>query len=420
MTTHLTASTFTGSQIPRRPVADLTSGAPTPQQPQPQSRTATVRAGLVTDTAYGAVIPPLHLSVAYAFDGLGGKGDYDYSRSANPTRDLFAQAVAELEGGFAAAVTGSGMGAISAVVMALVPSGGTILAPHDCYGGTWRLLEALQRTGRLTVRLADLSDPVEAEAAIQAGCDVVWIETPSNPLLRITDLAAVAEAAHRRGAVVVADNTFASPVVQRPLALGADVVVHSATKYLNGHSDVVAGVVVAADQQRAEDISWWANTLGLTGSAFDSYLALRGLRTLHLRMAAAQQNAAAAVELLKDHPAVKKVHYPGLADHPQHRLAKQQMAGFGAIVTIELADLAAAGTFVDSLRCFSLAESLGGVESLVSHPASMTHAAMSAEAQQAAGITAGMLRLSFGVEDPSDLVADLAAALDSVTAMAAA
>lgn len=384
----------------------------TEQHPQ----TRAVRAGINTDPAHGAVVPPVFLSTTYAFPAFGEPGAYDYSRAGNPTRAVLAEAIAALEGGAGGVVTASGMAAVTTAVLALLPSGGTLVAPFDCYGGSWRLFDALARSGRLELRLADLSDPATWPDAL-AGADLVWVETPSNPLLRITDIAALSASAHAEGALVVADNTFASPVVQRPLALGADVVVHSATKYLNGHSDVVAGAIVAASADRVAELAWWANTLGVTGGALDAYLALRGLRTLHLRMAAAQANAAAVVELLVSHPAVRAVHYPGLAGHPQHALAARQMDGFGAIVTVDLGSEAAVRAMVDGLRCFCLAESLGGVESLVSHPATMTHAAMPPQVRAAAGITDGMLRLSLGVEDASDLVEDLRAGLDRALAI---
>ncbi|MGC3953841.1 MAG: cystathionine gamma-synthase [Propionicimonas sp.] len=378
-----------------------------------ESRPATraVRAGLNTDRAFGAVVPPLHLSSTYAFAGLGRPGDYDYSRSANPTRSILADALADLEGGAGAVVTSSGMAAITAVLHAVVPQGGRVVAPFDCYGGSWRLFDGLAAKGAFRLDLIDLSDPEQVRDALATSADLVWIETPSNPLLRITDIAGVAAAGHAAGAVVAADNTFCSPMVQRPLALGADVVVHSTTKYINGHSDVVAGVVVAADAERHADLAWWANTIGLTGGAFDSYLTLRGLRTLHLRMAAAQANAQAIAEFLADHPAVRAVHYPGLPGHPGHALAAGQQQGFGAMVTFEVADEAAAAALVAGLEHFCLAESLGGVESLISHTASMTHAAMPPQVRAAAGITDGMLRLSVGVEDAGDLIADLRAGL---------
>lgn len=397
-------------------VREVTNPPADPSCPPPlHSSTRAVRAGLSSDPAFGAVVAPLHLSVSYEFEQPDRPGRYDYGRSGNPTRDLFGQAVAELEGGATGCVTASGMGAITTTVLALLPANGSVLAPSDCYGGTWRLLEALRRTGRIgRLEYVDFSDTTAALAAIATGPDLVWLETPSNPLLRIADLAQLSRAAHAAGALVVADNTFASPILQRPIEHGADVVVHSATKYLNGHSDVIAGVVVSADVERGAELAWWANTLGMPAGAFDSYLALRGLRTLHLRVTAAQQNAAAVAELLDQHPAVRAVHYPGLPQHPQHDLATRQMDGFGAIVTFELADASAAHAFTDGLRCFCLAESLGGVESLVSVPATMTHAAMSTEAQAAAGITEGMLRLSLGVENTTDLLADVAAGLERV------
>ncbi len=373
--------------------------------------TRAVRAGLNTDLAFGAVVPPLHLSSTYAFAGLGNPGTYDYSRSGNPTRTILSDALADLEGGAGAVVTSSGMAAITTVLHALVPVGGRVVAPFDCYGGSWRLFDVLARKGAFRLDLVDLSETAQVAEALVSPADLVWIETPSNPLLRITDIAAVSRAAHAAGALVVADNTFCSPVVQRPLDLGADVVVHSTTKYINGHSDVVAGAVIAADEVRCTELAWWANTLGVTGGAFDSYLTLRGLRTLHLRMAAAQANAQAVAEFLAGHPGVRAVHYPGLPNHPGHSLAATQQHGFGAMVTFEVADERAAGALVDGLAHFCLAESLGGVESLISHTASMTHAAMPPEVRASAGITEGMLRLSVGVEDAGDLIADLAAGL---------
>ncbi|MFN8136870.1 MAG: PLP-dependent transferase [Propionicimonas sp.] len=373
-------------------------------------RTRAVRAGINIDPAHGAVVPPVFLSTTYAFSGIGRPGEYDYSRSANPTRSVLASAVAGLEGGAGGVITASGMAAVTATLLGLLPPGGTLVAAFDAYGGSWRLFDALERTGRLVLRLADFTDPRALDDL--AGADLVWLETPSNPLLRVTDLAATCAAAHAAGARVVVDNTFASPAVQRPLEFGADVVVHSATKYLNGHSDVVAGAIVAGTREVADELAWWANTLGVTGGALDSYLALRGLRTLHLRMAAAQANAAAVADLLVSHPAVTAVHYPGLPTHPQHALATRQMDGYGAIVTFDVGTEDAVRALVDGLECFCLAESLGGVESLISHPATMTHAAMPPELRAGAGITEGMLRLSLGVEDPADLVADLRNGLD--------
>jgi cystathionine gamma-synthase len=286
--------------------------------------------------------------------------------------------------------------------------------PHDCYGGTYRLFNALSERGSLTVRWVDFQDTADMAAALEQGPAMVWIETPSNPLLRIVDIAKVAEAAKAAGALVVADNTFLSPVWQKPLELGADVVVHSTTKYLNGHSDVVGGAVIAADPERHEKLAWWANCIGITGAPFDSFMTLRGLRTLHARMRAHDENTRQLVELLQGHPAVSRVYYPGLATHPGHDIASRQQKAFGAMLSFELdGGLDAVRAFLGALELFSLAESLGGVESLVAHPASMTHAAMAEEARRRAGIEDSLLRLSVGIEEGVDLVADLKAGLDA-------
>ncbi len=373
--------------------------------------TRAVRAGIESDTQHGAVVPALHLSTNYTFERFNRKRRYDYSRSGNPTRDLLAEALAELEEGAGAVVTASGMAAVAAV-LELVPSGGLVLAAHDCYGGTWRLLDAWARKGRFRVIFADLTDPSKLSEALAQKPDAVWIETPSNPLLRITDIRHVSRAAHAAGALCVVDNTFLSPVLQRPLALGADIVVHSTTKYINGHSDVVGGAVIAKDAAIVERLTWWANCLGLTGAPFDSFLTLRGLRTLAPRMRAHEENAALVAELLDDHPAVSRVFWPGLRDHAGHALAARQQHGYGAMLSFELdGGEPAIEAFLDGLRCFSLAESLGGVESLIAHPATMTHAAMAPEARRNAGISDALLRVSVGIEDGADLCADLDAAL---------
>jgi cystathionine gamma-synthase len=373
--------------------------------------TLAVRAGIDSDTAHGAVVPPIVLSTNFSFAGFNEKRRYDYTRSGNPTRDQLGEALAELEGGCGGVVTATGMAAIT-LVLALLEPGDTLVVPHDCYGGSWRLFNALARKNHFSLVTADLTDPRALAAALAQSPKIVWIETPSNPLLRITDLRFVAEAAHRVGALVVADNTFLSPALQTPIALGADLVVHSTTKYINGHSDVVGGAVVAKDPALHEQLTWWANALGLTGSPFDSFLTLRGLRTLDARLRVHQENAAALAELLDAHPAVAAVHYPGLASHPGHALAARQQRGFGAMLSVELdGGVPAVRAFLDGLRCFTLAESLGGVESLVAHPATMTHAAMSEQARAAAGIGDGLLRLSVGIEALPDLVADLDAAL---------
>ena len=379
------------------------------------SRRATraVRAGIDRDPAFGAVTPPLVLSSNFSFAGFGEKRQYDYTRSGNPTRDLLGEALAELEGGAGGVITATGMGAITLVLNALLQPGERLVVPHDAYGGSWRLFNALAAKGHFELVTADLTDPRSLADALAQSPKLVLVETPSNPLLRITDLRFVIEAAHKAGALAVVDNTFLSPALQRPIAdFDADFVVHSTTKYINGHSDVVGGAVIAKEQAQHEQLTWWANCLGLTGSPFDSFLTLRGLRTLDARLRVHQENTQALVELLDGHPAVRALHYPGLASHPGHALAARQQHGFGAMLSVELeGGEAEVRAFVDGLQYFTLAESLGGVESLVAHPATMTHAAMSAEARAAAGSSDGRLRLSVGIEHADDLVADIAAAL---------
>ncbi|MGY0505913.1 cystathionine gamma-synthase [Luteimonas sp. e5] len=379
--------------------------------------TRAVRAGIDSDTAHGAVVPPLVLSSNFSFAGLGEKRSYDYSRSGNPGRDQLAAALADLEGGAGGVVTASGLGAITLAVTSLLRPGQRLVAPHDGYGGSWRLFNALAERGAFELELIDYTDADARAAAFARGPALAWIETPSNPLLRITDIAAVVAEARAVGALSVVDNTFLSPLWQRPLDLGADAVVHSTTKYLNGHSDVIGGVLIARDAALHEQFAWWGNALGLTGAAFDSYLTLRGLRTLAARMRVHEENTRAVIDLLDGHPAVKALHWPGLADHPQHALAARQQQGFGAMVSFELESEAAVRAFLEGLDCFTLAESLGGVESLIAHPASMSHAAMTPEVRAAAGIEAGLLRLSIGIEDAGDLRADLEAGLARVLAL---
>jgi cystathionine gamma-synthase len=379
--------------------------------------TQAVRAALETDTQFGAVVPPLYLSSNYSFAGFGQRRQYDYGRSGNPTRDALAEALAELEGGAGAVVTASGMAAVTLVCQLLNP-GDRLLAPHDCYGGTYRLFEANARRGLFNVDFVDQTDSVELQQALARKPKMVWIETPSNPLLRVADIQAIAALAHAHGTIVVVDNTFLSPIWQQPFALGADVVVHSTTKYLNGHSDVVGGAVVARSADLVEQLQWWANCTGVIGAPFDSYLTLRGLRTLYARMTVHAENSSRVANLLALHPAVKRVFYPGLPSHPQHVLAQRQQRGFGAMVSFELnGNVENIRRFVEALRVFSLAESLGGVESLVAHPATMTHSAMTEVARARAGISDTLLRLSIGIEDGDDLVDDLQTALNVSSSM---
>jgi cystathionine gamma-synthase len=376
--------------------------------------TRAVRASIETDTQHGAVVPPLHLSSNYTFAGFGQPRQYDYTRSGNPTRDALADALADLEGGAGAVVTASGMGALMLLTQFLRP-GDTIIAPHDCYGGTYRLFEQQSLKGLFEVEFVDQTDL----AALRTVCaavrpKIILTESPSNPVLRIADLAAISEIATACDALYAVDNTFLSPALQNPIAFGADLVIHSTTKYINGHSDVVGGAVVAATSELAEQCAYWANVIGITGAPFDSFMTLRGVRTLHPRIRQHEESAVLIANVLQEQPNVAKVYYPGLEDHAGHALACRQQRGFGGMVSFEIdGGEAAVRAFVETLRYFSLAESLGGVESLVCHPASMTHAPVAEERKAAAGVTSTLVRLSVGLESADDLVADLIDALDA-------
>lgn len=381
--------------------------------------TLAVRASLESDTQFGAVVPPLHLSSNYTFDGFGNKRQYDYSRSGNPTRDALAKALTSLEGGAGTVVTASGMAALTLLTHLLEP-GDLLLAPHDCYGGTYRLFEHLAAKGHFDVQFVDQTNTEALRKAIARKPRLILVETPSNPLLRIVDIEQLATLAKSCGALLAVDNTFLSPVLQRPIALGADIVAHSTTKYLNGHSDVVGGALVAAAAGTAEKLAWWANCLGLTGAPFDSYLTLRGVRTLHARMRQHEDNANLLARVLDEHTSVDRVYYPGLPTHPGHKLARRQQQGFGGMVSFEInGGKPAVKAFVEHLQLFSLAESLGGVESLVCHPPSMTHAPVCERALTEAGIRPNLIRLSVGVENGEDLLADVLAALEAATRAAA-
>ncbi|HTP30084.1 MAG TPA: PLP-dependent aspartate aminotransferase family protein [Anaeromyxobacteraceae bacterium] len=379
--------------------------------------TQCVHAGVQPDPAYGAVMPPIYQTSTFAFRDVCTNAGYDYTRSGNPTRAALEEAIALLEGGQGATCTSTGMSAV-VVALNLLPQGSHLLCTIDCYGGTFRALEHAKTAYGLEVTYLDLADLDAVRAAFRANTRMLWIETPSNPLLRLTDVREVAELARSRGALSVVDNTFLSPVLQRPFELGADLVVHSTTKYLNGHSDVVGGALVAAPGQVAmlQRIQSMNNLLGTSQSPLDSFLVLRGLKTLLLRMRAHEAGAHAVAEFLASHPAVANVHYPGLATHPQHALARSQQRGFGGMLSFEIRDgrQERVDHVLKTLRWFTLAESLGGVESLVAHPASMTHASMTPEARRRAGISDSVIRLSIGIEDPADLIADLDRTLGSL------
>ena len=382
-----------------------------------KQQTHAVKSGIGEDHQFGSVVPPIYLSTNYTFAGYGQKRQYDYSRSGNPTRDTLGQALSALEGGAGCVITGTGMGAVNLVASALLQAGDLLLAPHDCYGGTYRLFQHVAARGSYRVLFVDQGDPLALAAALAQQPKLVWVETPSNPLLRVVDIQALCDAAHAAGAKVAVDNTFLSPLLQQPIKLGADIVVHSTTKYINGHSDVVGGAVIAATPELAEQLAWWGNCLGHTGGAFDAYLTLRGLRTLAPRLRQHQENAAAIIAFLQQQSQVTRIYHPSLPSHPGHEIACRQQQGFGAMLSFEVDfDLAQMQRFLDALELFNLAESLGGVESLVAHPASMTHAGMDPEARRVAGISDQLLRLSVGIEDADDLIADLAQAFSQAAA----
>ncbi|WP_027250618.1 O-succinylhomoserine (thiol)-lyase [Photobacterium halotolerans] len=376
-----------------------------------KTATIAVRSGIETDQQFRAVVPPIYLTSTYGFPELGTLPQYDYSRSGNPTRNLLADTLAELEGGAGGVVTSCGTAAINLLATAQLGPDDLVVAPHDCYGGTYRLFNTRAGKGDFKVLFVDQGNPQALAEALAKKPKLVWVETPSNPLLRVVDVEQLCQQAHDAGALVAVDNTFLSPALQQPIALGADFVVHSTTKYINGHSDVVGGVLIAKDSEHAENLSWWANCIGATGAPFDAYLTLRGVRTLMARMRVHEENSARLLAYLQTQPLVGKIYHPSLADHPGHEIAARQQKGFGSMLSFELAgSMQQLEVFVAALNDFSLAESLGGTESLIAHPASMTHRAMSDEAQREAGILPSLLRLSVGLEDADDLIADLAQA----------
>ena len=374
-------------------------------------RTAAVRAGLNTDASWNAVIPPISLSTAYRREDPAVQPAFDYARTGNPGRSTLAAAIAELEHAAGAVVTCSGMAAIDLLLHDL-PFGARVICSHDAYGGTRRLLDARGRGGRLLPVYVETADTEAVAAALKEPAALVLVETPSNPRLRISDLRAIADLAHAAGAELAVDNTVLSPALQRPLDHGADYSVQSVTKFLNGHSDMVGGVVCVADADKLANLVWWTNCAGIGGGAFDSYLALRGLRTLALRAKAQCESASEIAAWLEADPRIAAIDFPGLASHPGHQLAARQQDGFGQLISIQLADgVADARDVVRRLQVFTLAQSLGGVESLVNIPALMTHAAMTPQARAEAGISDSLVRLSIGLEAPADLIADLDAAL---------
>lgn len=369
--------------------------------------TTAVRSGINTDKHHGAVVAPIYLSSTYSLKGFNDKRQFDYSRTGNPTRAIFADTIAKLEHGKVGIVTSTGMSALHLICQLLSPDD-LVIIPHDCYGGSFRLFTHLAKRGQFKLIVVDQNDEKALGKALAKKPKLVLVETPSNPLLRVVDIDKIATASHEVGALVAVDNTFLSPVLQQPLLLGADIVFHSTTKYINGHSDVVGGVLVTKEQELGEQLAWWANCIGITGSAFDSFLAVRGLKTLPVRMKQHQINANAVADYLQKHPAIENIYYLGLSSHPGHELAKRQQSDFGAMISFEIkGGVDAVKALFDNLELFTLAQSLGGVESLISHPSTMTHAGMEIAAQLEAGITPSLIRISVGIEDIDDILADL-------------
>ncbi len=370
--------------------------------------TIAVRTGIESDTQYQAVVPPIYLSTNYGFPAFGEVPQYDYTRSGNPNRGLLERALYELESGKGAVVTNCGTSALNLWVSAFMGPEDLIVAPHDCYGGTYRLFNTRAQKGDFKVLFIDQSDEQALNDALDQKPKLILLETPSNPLVRVVDIASVCEKAKQIGALVAVDNTFLTPVYQKPLELGADFVIHSTTKYINGHSDVIGGVVISKTEVHAEELAWWGNCIGATGTPFDSYMTLRGIRTLSARMRVHEESSQQVLAYLKQQSLVAKIYHPSLPEHPGHDIAKKQQSGFGSMLSFEFAGtFEQLKVFVKELQLFSLAESLGGVESLICHPASMTHRAMGEEALLEAGVSQQLLRLSVGLEDAQDLIADL-------------
>ncbi len=375
--------------------------------------TSIVQAGIGTDKAYKSVMPPLYMSSTFEIETIGDTPDYQYSRTKNPTRQELANSLAELEQGIGTCVTSSGMAALTLIVHLLGPDD-LLIAPYDCYGRSYRLLSALAEKKHFRLKFIDqYNNSAVDKAFAEEAPKMVIIESPSNPVMRVADIKYIAETAKSCGAITAVDNTFLSPILQQPLKLGADIVYHSTTKFLNGHSDIVGGCVITNSHDILTDLDFWANSLGLIGAPFDSYMTLRGMRTLELRVCRAQENAGKIAHFLNEHKAIKTVHYPGLVGHTYHNIAKEQQEGFGAILSIEInGTIDNVKALVESLELFKLAQSLGGTESLINHPATMTHVSMGDEAREKAGVTDQLLRLSVGVEHIDDLLDDLSQSLD--------
>lgn len=384
-------------------------------QPVLSQRTIAVRSGLNTDNQHGAVIPKISLTTCYRFEEFAKPRPFDYGRKSTPNRDSVQKTIAALEGGVDAILTNCGMSAIHLLSVALLSPDDLVIAPYDCYGGSYRLFNSLSQKGYFKAKFINQADDEAVKQALALQPKLILIETPNNPLLRVVDIKKIADLAHQAGALVLVDNTFMTPILQQPFTLGADIIIHSCTKFLNGHSDLLAGVLVFKDQQLADDVLWWSNNIGTANSSFDTYLLQRGLRTLAVRVLAQQESAMKIVDFLSQHPKIAAVHHPSLTSTLGHDIAKKQQKGYGSLLSFELKGGAEkTPVFVEKLKIFTLAQSLGGTESLISHPTTMTHAGISAQARQAAGISDQLLRISVGLEDVNDLIADLAQALEQI------
>ena len=370
-----------------------------------KKETIAAKAGVGSDKQHGAIIPPLYLTSNFKYGEVGEAQEYEYTRQSNPTRDHLINALAELESGLGGEILSSGMAAIT-LVANILENKSRVIVPHDCYGGTFRLFSSLAHKGVLEVYFINQGQKSFCKEIIsEINPDLIWIETPSNPLLQAVDIQRISEQAKICNSLVAVDNTFLSPSLQNPLKLGADIVMHSTTKYINGHSDVIGGAVITNNHEILSKLKFWANTLGITGSPFDSYLTLRGLRTLNIRMKEHEKNAVAIVELLSNHPLVGNIYYPGLPDHPSHAIAKKQQSGFGGMLSFELnKDFSKVKKFIKAVKILPLAASLGGFESLISHPYTMTHGELTADQKKEIGISKNLIRISAGLENTDDLL----------------
>lgn len=377
-----------------------------------KKNTIAVHSGLNIDKQYGCVVPPIYLSSTFNFYDFEKPRKHDYSRKFNPSRDIVQNTLSNLENGKGAIITNSGMSAIHLICTTFLKPNDLLIAPHDCYGGSYRLFNSQKENGTYHVKFINQHDIKQVSKILFKKPKIIFIESPSNPLLSVVDIRTICYEAQKFGTITVVDNTFMTPILQNPLKLGANLVLHSCTKYLNGHSDILSGAIISNNENMINQLSWWANNIGVTGSALDSYLLLRGLRTLVPRIKTAQNNAMKIVKFLKQHPLIKKVYYPALLENIGHKYALKQQNGFGAMLSFELlGNKKTVHNFINSLKLFTLAESLGGVESLISHPATMTHASMSKKNLKIAGISNTLLRISVGIEDKNDLIEDLEKAL---------